>query len=80
MMSAPSPRGAGRDHDLAARAAAGQQFTALAPGAHLQEFPAEHILQRLAQKLGLGRKEGFAQGHLPKSTQGGVTIGHGSGS
>jgi len=69
--------GAGRHHDLAARAAAGQELAALAPGPDLQELPAEHIFERLAQKLRLGRQQDFSQRHLPKSTQGGIAVRHG---
>ncbi len=57
MMSAPPREARGGDQALAARAAARQQLPGVAPGADLQQLPAEDVLHGLGQKLGLGRQE-----------------------
>src|SRR2546429_385331 len=63
-----------RDDRLAPGAAATQQLARAAPGADLQEFPAENVLERLPEQLRFGCKQRPPQGALPPGPQSGVAI------
>ena len=46
----------------------------MAPRAHLQELPAEHIFERLAQELGFRAKQRDAERTLPPPLQRRITV------
>ena len=54
-----------RDHCLTACAAGGQQIARAAPGADLQQLPAEDVFERLADQLAFGGKQGTARADRP---------------
>jgi len=63
-----------RHYCLMARSAAGEQLPCPAPGANLEELPAENILQSLAEKLRFGGQQGAAKRLAPPGAERRVSV------